>query len=792
MNYKLSDEKFKSQLKELSEKNFRLILIQLFEKLNFKEVDHHHGTTEFGKDIVFYEEDSFGIKIWYACVVKAGNITQSGLADVNRQVRECLKSAYPSTTYGRVKMNKVLVICSGVFSGNTKILISEEIEEVNKANVMFWSQTMVMKFLKEERLTSLLVEKNQNILLTKYNEQMLNDVLQNKSLKFLQTDFDINVNNFENFELTIKARSTKFEKDREEYLEGNTTKIPVKFLPDIKSIIENKKSLFIHGIATSGKSTILKKIGKDFILAKPNSIAFYVELNKLKDESQTCVSDYIQDVYLKMTKHNFYLEEFKDKDILLLLDGLDEVKNTQLRKKIITEIKAYNSIDYSVQIILTSRNVELIKNDLELDSIFGQFELMSLNLGELVKVGERIISDKEQAKSFVNMVTKGEIVNAFPKTPLTSILLAILFKEDKIDPKDLPRNVTELYEKFMDLFLDKWDKERGVSQQYKLKERIYVLKEIARKMHFDNSIEIEEDELISFLEELKIERPVEILKDPNGFLENLCSNSNILIYNGELKRFRFFHLTIQEYLASLAYGANNEDDLVDNFLNDWWLNPNIFYAGKSPENSTVISEISKLKMYPVDMMDKSTFIVHSSKVLKAAHLISNSERRKMLKVMIGMFNELTKELIKSIIGAEDPKFYKRTILDVILWARSFYMDHFNSEQFQDCLKEVWSEINADATFAFTDITRYCITYDLSISSRDAKYLLEFIGSDKSLNARWSKIVDVDITVKHLKHDRTGKPVLKLKQTSVRNKKYIAKQFNERIAKHYKTITSIDD
>jgi hypothetical protein len=110
------------------------------------------------------------------------------------------------------------------------------------------------------------------------------------------------------------------------------------------------------------------------------------------------------------------------------------------------------------------------------------------------------------------MVTKGEIVNAFPKTPLTSILLAILFKEDKIDPKDLPRNVTELYEKFMDLFLDKWDKERGVSQQYKLKERLFVLKEIAGKMHFNNSIEIEEQELLDFLEELKVERPVEILR----------------------------------------------------------------------------------------------------------------------------------------------------------------------------------------------------------------------------------------------------------------------------------------
>ena len=792
MNYQISDEDFKQKLKALNEKKLRLILIQLFEKLNFKEVDHHHGTTEFGKDIVFYEEDAFGNKNWYACVVKSGNITQSILGDVHRQVRECFKSKYPSTTFGRVQINKVLVICSGVFSGNTKALIAEEIEAANKSDVVFWSQAQISAHFKANGLTNLIVNKNQNVLLTKFNEQMINNILQNKSLKFLQTDFDININNFEEFELSIKARSTKFEKERDEYLDGNSAKLPVKFLPDIKKIIETRRSLFLHGIATSGKTTILKKIGKDFILSKPNSIAFYIELNKLKNDSNTPISNYIDDIYLRITNHKLDINDYKEEDILLLLDGLDEVQNVDLRKKIINEIKAYDLSEFKMQIILSSRTADIIKNDLELNSIFDQFELMSLNLGELVKVGEKIISDDKQAESFVALVTKGEIVNAFPKTPLTTILLAILFKEDKIDPKDLPRNITELYEKFMDLFLDKWDKERGVSQQYKLKERLFVLKEIAGKMHFNNTIEIEEKELLNFLEELKIERPVEILKNSEEFLQNLSANSNILIYNNETKKFRFFHLTIQEYLSSLTYSTANEVYLAENFLDEWWLNPSIFYAGKVPESSSLVSEIAKMKTYPTDTIDKSTYIVHSSKVLKAAHLISNSERKKMLKSMLGLFDKMTKELILSLIGAKDPKYYKRTILDLILWSRSFYMDYFSSSQFQDCLKAIWNEMINENLVPYSDITQYCIAYDLSISEKNASYLLEFIQSSESLNPRWAKIVDVDITIKNLKHDRKGKPILKLKQSAVRNKKYIARQFNERIAKHYKTITSIDN
>ncbi|WP_229719720.1 NACHT domain-containing protein [Winogradskyella haliclonae] len=788
----MSDEDFKQKLKSLDEKKLRLILIQLFEKLNFQEIDHHHGTTEFGKDIVFYEKDTFGNKVWYACVVKSGNITQSTLGEVHRQVRECFKSKYPSTSFGRVQINKVMVICSGVFSGNTKTLIAEEIDESNKSDVTFWSQNQLSDYFKDKGLTNLVVNKNQNVLLTKFNEQMLTDVLQNKSLKFLQTDFDINIDNFGEFELSVKARSTKFEKDREKYLEGHTTKLPVRFLPDTKKIIENRRSLFLHGIATSGKTTILKKIGKDFILSKPNSIAFYIELNKLNNDSITPVSNYIDDFYYNLTKHSFDIADYDNQDILFLLDGLDEVQNLDLRKKIINEIKAFAISDYNIQIILSSRTSDIVKNDLELDSIFDQFELMSLNLGELVKVGEKIIPDGQQAESFVAMVTKGEIVNAFPKTPLTTILLAILFKEDKIDPKDLPRNITELYEKFMDLFLDKWDKERGVSQQYKLKERLYVLKEIAGKMHYNNTKEISREELLKFLKKLKVERPVEILKNPEEFLENIGTNSNILIYNNETNKFRFFHLTIQEYLSSLAYSSKNEIYLADNILDEWWLNPSIFYAGKVPENASLVSQIAKLKQYPTDTLDKSTYIIHASKVLKAAHLISNSERKYMLKSMLGLFDKMTKELILSLIGEKDPKYYKRTILDLILWARSFYMDYFSSNQFHDCLKEIWLEISDDNSITFTDITRYCITYDLSISERNADFLLEFILADDSLNPRWSKIIDVDISVKNLKYDRKGKPILKLRQSAVRNKKYIAKQFNERISKHYKSITSIDE
>ena len=46
--------------------------------------------------------------------------------------------------------------------------------------------------------------------------------------------------------------------------------------------------------------------------------------------------------------------------------------------------------------------------------------------------------------------------------------------------KELPKNISELYSKFIDLFLNKWDKGKGISEQYQLAEKEFILKAQAK------------------------------------------------------------------------------------------------------------------------------------------------------------------------------------------------------------------------------------------------------------------------------------------------------------------------
>ena len=268
----------------------------------------------------------------------------------------------------------------------------------------------------------------------------------------------------------------------------------------------------------------------------------------------------------------------------------------------------------------------------------------------------------------------------------------------------------------------------------------------------------------------------------------MCDRSGFLIRDSSDGSYRFFHLTFQEYLSASILSTKDEKLLVTHFLNDWWLNPNIFYAGKHPSESGVLEEISRLGNYPGDFDDKMKYVINSSKVLKAVHLWDYKSRKNTITAILKVFEGMISDVVSMFIGVDLLALRNKTLLDVLLWARGFFQEFLDSDQFIDSYKEIWKEIMASPEI-HNDVVRYCIAYNLSIREKDARYLEEFISSDETLNPRWFKIVYVDINVKKLTPSNK-KLVMRFKQKASEHKKYIQSQFQDRLSKHYKSITGI--
>lgn len=632
----------------------------------------------------------------------------------------------------------------------------------------------------------------------KYTVSILSN---NLSLKMLEADFGVKIQALDDFEVKIKAKAKRRKEERDEYLKDPSkySVIPFKFLPEIEGVMSNNKFILVHGIATSGKSTILKKLGKDFIEKFSSPYLFYFELGEIfKKKNGNTITQEIESIFKEMSSLNLNLDKITDK-ILILLDGLDEVPLKESRDTIIDQIiylKKYNNI----QVVITSRTNDYITNDSKIDNFFEKFELLPISVHDIITIGEKILGHGSQYNSFVKMVKKSSLLKAFPKTPLTSILLAILFKEKDINIKELPKNITELYRKFIDLFLNRWDKSKGVSEQFEIQKKEFVLQTIAAHMQKNKLISIPEDDLEEFVAKLTSRKQIGGPKDPKAHLKNICERTCVLIRDEFSGSYRFFHLTIQEYLAAQKFDYKDDDLLVKNFYDEWWLNPNIFYAGNKTDYPDILNRVSKLEFYPMDAESKFNYIAHSSQVLLAAHNLDNDVRFAVLQSMIKIFDEFSKEVVKELVAIPEDKNQRniqlvkmanQSLLDVILSLRDIFMEFFALEDFQSELNNVWSKIiYGKQSIEMCDITLYCLSYCLSIKSKDAKYLEEFVITDKiEINSRWFKIVDVDITIKKLENTRK-KIKLKIRNTAIRNNDYIQKQFKERIKRHYDSLTGM--
>lgn len=790
---KKTRQQIKDKLKSLSEKELRKLLVELFNHLDFKEVVEYHGINELGKDIVFYDVDKFSRQTWYACVVKAKDIGQVAYDDVARQINECHRKKYPSTIHGHVAINHVLVITNGVYKDNARFQIAELLTEKNKIEtVEYWSVNEIAEKIEDTDLLDLLFD-NKNIIQSLFNKEVLNNISSESSLKLLESDFDVNIGSLESFQIKIKAKAKAFENERGEYLKSidiSHNNIPVKFLPEVSEILKQNRPILLHGIATAGKTTILKKLGKDFINSGEPGYVFYLELAKYKDRLKSEeISVILDDIFFDLTKERFDLNKVeKGNFVFVLLDGLDEVSDTIIQDKIIAEILKANLIS-EVRVVITSRTNEFIVNHKELRESFSTYELLPLNLTEMIDLGSKILDQDDKKANFVKLLKKNEIIHSFPKTPLTTILLAVLFKEDKIDVRELPRNITELYSKFIDVFLNKWDRNKGISQQFKFQEKQFIIQKIAEHLHTQNMVSIDGEELIKFLDKLFLQHPIEGFKNSSDFLENILQRSSIIVRDFD-DTYKFFHLTIQEYLAASLFGNEKEDFLVENFYDNWWLNANIFYAGRTPHQAAILNRICRQnENYPIDEQSKLSYIVHSSKVLQAAHLLDKTSRRDILISMIKVFDSLLREILTDFIDNPDSRIKKRTILEFILLGRRMFYEFFGSAQFRECLNEIRWTLLEDENANILDITEYCLSFCCALNSHSAKPLYEFLELKKDVNPRWFKIVDVDVNIKNLAIE-DKKIVAKFKSKALKNKKYIQEQFKEILSKHYSSITGI--
>jgi hypothetical protein len=318
----------------------------------------------------------------------------------------------------------------------------------------------------------------------------------------------------------------------------------------IEEALRDNLRMVVLGDPGSGKTTLMRYLalcyardraeGKTFVrqtlglnesghlpllLPLRNLGAYLAEHHRKDDgtEGHARLLDFLR-AYLKNQRitlpDNFFDSDLEAGRVVLLLDGMDEVGDSDLRRRVARIIDSFAAAYPKCRLVVTSRIVgytgaarlsENFTDTTVQDFALADVEKFLSHWHLLVAAGQML--DGENAEQYAAAQT-AQLMNAIKTNPrvrelaINPLMLTVIALVHR-DRVKLPDRRAELYAEAVVVLLGKWDEARGVEETRIFDDRSFeagdkrlILQGVALRMHEANKKEIEADELRSHLKML--------------------------------------------------------------------------------------------------------------------------------------------------------------------------------------------------------------------------------------------------------------------------------------------------
>ncbi|MGI8425221.1 MAG: NACHT domain-containing protein [Actinomycetota bacterium] len=291
----------------------------------------------------------------------------------------------------------------------------------------------------------------------------------------------------------------------------------------------------------------------------------------------TFVHAYLQGERITMPD-DFFDADLNGGRVVLLFDGMDEVSDFELRRRVARLVDAFAMAYPKCRMIVTSR-IAGYTGSARLGEDFVTTTIQDFTLADveqfltywhrMVAIGQ--MGPGESAEHYAAMQTRRlvETIDSNPQVrelaikPLMLTVIALVHRDRVM----LPERRAELYAELVDVLLGKWDEARGVEdirilddRRFDTVDRRLVVQFLALMMHTNGQTEVKVEYLLLWLmaafenmtpdvraAERAAERFLTVIQERTG-----------LLVEAEQRVYRFSHLTFQDYLAAVEI-AERED-----------------------------------------------------------------------------------------------------------------------------------------------------------------------------------------------------------------------------------------
>lgn len=253
----------------------------------------------------------------------------------------------------------------------------------------------------------------------------------------------------------------------------------------------------------------------------------------------------------------FLREFFDESQVLLFLDGLDELKEEFL-DKFLKSLQQFSLTLTFSKIVITSRTG--FYYGLRILEGFDVLDIMPLDSGQILQLASAWTKSPEKFVAALEASPYKDLADR----PL--LLSQLLFIYDRFGT--LPLNPKEIYSQIVELLLKEWDADRGIVRASKYsgfspKRKSEFLSELAFQLMYKKDVtQFGSDELSDIYKNIcgKFELPE---PESREVAQEIETHNGIVVGVGH-SSYEFSHLSIQEYLcADYIVRSPLNQDLVD-------------------------------------------------------------------------------------------------------------------------------------------------------------------------------------------------------------------------------------